>query len=251
MKQITLDKEKKFEQKALAKSEPSIASLLAEVIKQGVTTENVAALDKLCDLYERVEAKKAERAFNAAFAELQREMPQVAATSPVKNKDGTIRYRFAPFEEIMDKVQPFLTKHGFSLSFNSRQAEAARLTAVCTLHHVGGHSQSNEFTVRIGSGPPGCTETQADAAAKTIAKRGALSDALNIVVDKDEDARLIGKSITDAQAAQLMARVKACGADEAAFLRYAGATTYWDIPEARYDALDALLARKESGMRYE
>ena len=234
--------------KQLAKPEPSIASLLAEVIKQGVTPENVAALDKLCDLYERVEAKRAEREFAAAFSKLQSDMPQVAATNAVPNKDGTIRYRFAPFDEIMEAVQPFLTKHGFSVSFNSRHSEG-RLTAICTLRHISGHSQSNEFAVRIGSGPPGATETQSDGAAKTYAKRGALSDALNIVVDKDEDARMIGKLINEEQAAELEKRVKACGANEAAFLKYAGAAAYEEIADGRYEALDVLLKRKESAAR--
>jgi len=247
MKQIVIDKESKFERKA-EKPEPSIASLLAEVIKQGVTTENVAALDKLCDLYERVEAKRAERDYNAAFSELQREMPAVAATMAVQNRDGTVRYRYAPFQEIMEAVQPFLSKHGFAVSFDSKYADG-RYTAICTLRHTGGHSETNQFAVRIGNGPPSASEPQADAAAKTYAKRGALSDALNIVVDHDDDARMIGKTITAEQATELEARVKACRANEEAFLKYAGAATYADIPEGRYETLDALLKRKEGDSR--
>lgn len=228
--------------------EPSIGLMLESVIKQGITTDNVSALDKLCDLYERMESKRAEREFNAAFANLQSKMPQIAATKPVPNRDGTIRYRFAPFEEIMAQVQPFMTENGFSVSFDTKFGDG-RLAVTCTLRHISGHSQSNEFAVRIGQGPPGSTETQADGAAKTYAKRGALSDCLNIVVDKDEDARLIGKPISIDQAAELRQRVREIGANEEAFLKFAGAAHYEAISEDRLDALDDMLTRKERGAK--
>lgn len=232
--------------------EPSIGLMLQKVIDRGVTTENVAALEKLCDLYERVEAKKSERLFNEAFTKLQSELPNVAATKPVPNRDGTVRYVFAPYESIMEVVKPLLVKNGFSVSFDSRFGDG-RLTVICTLAHVDGHSRKNEFAVRIGGGPPGSSETQADGAAKTYAKRGALSDALNIVVDKDDDARLIGKPIGMALAADLRDRVEAVGADEQAFLKYAGVACknpatlddYIEIPDDRYDSLDELLKKKE------
>lgn len=220
--------------------------MLQKVIEGGVTVDNVAALEKLCDLYERMQAKSAEQQFNAAFSKLQSELPQVEATKPVPDKHGAVKYRFAPFEEIMQKIQPFLTANGFSVSFNSRFADT-RMIVTCILRHTSGHSQTNEFGARIGSGPPGASETQADGAAKTYAKRGALCDCLNIAIDHDDDARMVGKPIGKALGDDLQARVKACGADEEAFLRFAGAANYESIPDDRFDALDALLTRKERG----
>ena len=173
----------------LAVQEPSVGSMLQKFIESGITTDNVAAFEKLCEIKERMENKEAERDFNAAFSKLQSQLPQVMATKPVPNKDGTLRYKFAPYEEIMLLVQPHLTANGFSVSFNTRPVENGRLPVICTLRHISGHSQSNEFSVRIGGGPPGSTETQADGAAKTYAKRGALCDCLNIIVDHDDDAR--------------------------------------------------------------
>jgi ERF superfamily len=224
--------------------EPSVASMLQAVIDRGITAENVAALEQLVGLYERMQAKDAEREYNAAFARLQSELPQVEATKPVPNRDGTIRYRFAPFEEIMSIVQPFLTKNGFSVSFDTRFADE-RVSSICTLRHTSGHSQRNEFAVRIGQGPPSASEPQADGSAKTYAKRGALSDALNIVIEHDDDARMVGKPIGKALAEDLQSRVKACGANEEAFLKFAGAVDYESISDERYEALDTLLRRKE------
>ena len=119
------------------------------------------------------------------------------------------------------------------------------MVSICTLRHVGGFSQSNEFAVRIGGGPPGATETQADGAAKTYAKRGALCDALNIVVEHDDDARMIGQAIGAALAKDLEDRVKKVGADREAFLKYAGATKFEEISDERWPVLDELLTRKE------
>jgi hypothetical protein len=226
--------------------EPSVALMLQKVIEGGITQDNVAALESLVGLYDRMQAKDAEREFNAAFAKLQSELASVNATRTVPNKDGSPRYRFAPFEDIMAEVQPKLVANGFSVSFNSRIQDGGRIVSICTLRHVGGFSQSNEFAVRIGGGPPGATETQADGAAKTYAKRGALCDCLNIVVEHDDDARMIGQPIGKALAEDLEARVKAVGSDVETFLKYAGASKFEDISDEKWETLDAMLKRKES-----
>src|SRR5258708_221922 len=230
----------------LSLSEPSVAMMLQQVIDAGITSENVSALESLVGLYDRMQLKKSEREFNEAFAKLQSELGSVDATRTVPNKDGTPRYRFAPFEDIMEIVKPVLISNGFSISFNSRFMEGGRMVSICTLRHVGGFSQSNEFAVRIGGGPPGATETQADGAAKTYAKRGALCDALNIVVEHDDDARMIGTPIGKALAEDLETRVAKVGADRAAFLKYAGADKFEEISDERWPMLDELLSRKEA-----
>jgi hypothetical protein len=229
-----------------ANAEPSVALMLQKVIDKGITKDNVTALESLVGLYDRMQAKNAEREFNQAFAKLQSELRSVNATRTVPNKDGSPRYRFAPFEDIMEEVQPVLVANGFSISFNSRFMEGGRMVSICTLRHIGGFSQSNEFAVRIGGGPPGATETQADGAAKTYAKRGALCDALNIVVEHDDDARMIGQPIGSALAGDLSARVEEVGADREAFLKYAGAKTFEEISDERWPMLDELLKRKEA-----
>lgn len=228
-------------------AELTIAGMLQAVIGQGVTETNVAALDKLCGLYERMQVKTAEQDFTKAFVALQSDIPAVQACKVVPNRDGTPRYKFAPYEEIMRQVQPLLQKHGFSVTFNMSFSEG-RIKSICTLMHTSGHSRSNEFAVRIGGGPPGSNEMQADGAAKTYAKRGALCDALNIVVEQDtdgDDGRGLGKTITLEQAADLKRRVKATKADEKKFLAFAGATSYEEITESKLELLDDMLTKRE------
>lgn len=243
-KTSNLQLETRGELTPLPAQEPSVAMMLQGVIAQGVSADNVAALDRLCGLYERMQDKNAERAFAVAFADLQSELPTVAATKPVPNKDGSIRYHFAPYEEIMGTLKPFLTAHGFSISFNSKVGDG-RITVTCTLLHRGGHSRANDFAVRIGGGPPGATETQADGAAKTYAKRGSLCDALNIVVDHDDDGRALGEPITQAEAEDLRSRCKAADVDEAAFLKYAQSTGFEAISRERLEDIEEMLLKKE------
>ncbi len=255
-KSIMKGKPKKEKSVALVNGEPSVAMMLQKVIEGGITSDNVAALESLVGLYDRMQAKNAEREFNQAFAKLQSELSSVNATRQVPNKDGSVRYRFAPYEDIMETVKPVLIANGFAISFTTRFMEGGRIVSICTLRHVGGFSQSNEFAVRIGGGPPGATETQADGAAKTYAKRGALCDALNIVVEHDDDARMIGQPIGKALAEDLRARVIGCGANEDSFLKYAGVRVepgiaptfddYAEISDERWPVLDELLKRKEA-----
>lgn len=204
------------------------------------------------DLYERNEKRESEKSFARALTELQGETIRVQATKAVDVKNGVPRYTFAPYEEIMQMVQPMLTRHGFSITFDTK-VDAERLTSVCTLTHKAGHSRSNQFSVRF-SKPPGCSDAQGDMSTKSYAKRGALCDALNIVVDHDDDARMIGKPIGGALALELQERVQKTQSDEIAFLKFAGVTIrddgptifdYEQISDERYESLDEILRRKE------
>lgn len=236
----------------LATREPSVGGMLAAFIERGITADNVSAFGQLCELREKMEAREAERAFAAAFVELQRDIPRVKATKIVMNKDGnTIRYRFAPFEEILLQTQPMLSEHGFSISFNSRiegSAPRERMVVICTLTHRAGHSRQNEFANLIGDGPPGSSKSQIDGSANSYAKRFALINALNIVVAsdiEDDDAGVRGEVIDAIAAAHLQDRVKQLGANEASFLAFAGAESFDKIALSRLDALHELLDKKQ------
>jgi hypothetical protein len=225
---------------------PSVGAMLQSAIAAGVTAENVAVLEKLMDLYERTQAKEAEKQFAAAFAALQGEMPAIHAVKAVPNRDGTIRYKFAPYEEIMAIVRPLLQRHGFTVSFSQTVGDG-RISQACVLQHVGGHSRANAFAVRIGSGPPGSSEAQTDGAASTYAKRHALCNALNITVDADTDgadARIEGAPIAADKAQYLRELCAETKSDEAAFLKFAGAATFAEIASTRYDDLVRALLKK-------
>lgn len=232
-----------------AVQQPSVGMMLhglIESVQRGETTpQTVEVLKGMMDLYERTEARQAEKNFASALVALQGETIRVQATKAVDVKNGIPRYRFAPYEEIMAIVQPILTRHGFSITFDTT-IEGDRMTSICTMTHSSGHSRTNRFAVRFTT-PPGSSAAQGDMATKSYAKRGALCDALNISIDHDDDARMVGAPITQDMANEFRARVKACGANEEAFLKFAGAAHYEAIPDDRCGALDAMLTKKERG----
>lgn len=228
---------------------PSVAMMLQAVVEKGVTAENVGALEKLVDLYERMEIRDAEKQFAAAFVALQGDMPPIEAVKAVPNTNGSTRYKFAPYEEIMDKVRPVLQKHGFTLSFSS-EFKDDRVIQACTLQHVGGHKRTNQSMARVGKGPPGSSEAQGDGAASTYAKRYALCDCLNIVVEHDsdgrnQDAKQLGAPISRDEVQYLREQVQETGSNEAIFLQMAGVKTYEEIGQAIYPMLVRQLNMKK------
>jgi hypothetical protein len=230
-------------------SQMPVAKMLQAVLDKGVTSETVGAVERLVDLYERMAAKDSERQFASAFVALQSEMPRIIADRQVPDKQGNVKFVFAAFEDIMKQVLPLLFKHGFTLTF-SMDIKEDRVVQSCTLTHTGGHSRTNQFMAKIGSGPPGASGAQADGAASTYAKRFALCNALNIIVERDtdgrDDARNEGEPISFEEAAYLKEMVKETGSDEAAFLRYAGAPKYEEIGSAKYDMLVNSLLKKQN-----
>lgn len=211
-------------------------------------------MERLLALAERLQAKDAERAFADAFNRLMQAMPAIQAVKPVPDKNGNIKYKYAPLEEIMPKVMPVLLSHGFTITFDSEIKEG-RAIAKCTLQHTGGHSRTNTSMARIGSGPPGSSEAQGDGAAMTYSKRRALCDALSIVAEIDTDGkgsadvRDEGAPISHEQAQTLKEMARETNADEEAFFKYAGAPfgKYEEIGSAKYQMLFRLLDKKRGG----
>lgn len=257
----------KVEHHSLAPAPMPVAQMMQMMIEKGITSENVLALEQLVKLQERLMDKDAEKQFASAFVALQAEMPKVEATRPVPNKDGSIRYHFAPFEEIMRQVGPFLKKHGFTVTFSTDYSAPtsatgpSRLIKSCTLQHTGGHSRTNTFAVRVGNGPPGSSEAQGDGAASTYAKRFALMDCLNIVcIGLDDDARAEGGEITPEQARSLFERVTALklpierarkfiewggGSVKLAPDNTVGLASYFTIPSGKVAMLETFLTTLE------
>ncbi len=217
--------------------EPSVALMLQTFIERGITSESVGAFSQLCELKERMDAKNAEREFASAFLGLKNALPPIHASKPVNNKDGSVRYCFAPLEEIDAALRGPALAHGFTYSFSEGAAQPNKVTKICTITHKGGHSRSNSFTVRIGNGPPGSSESQSDGAAHSYAKRGALCDAFGIIIDTDTDARIEGHPISEEEANQLRDFLDEMNGDRARFLAFAKVDRFEDIMSSQLEGL--------------
>lgn len=189
----------------------SVGQMMQKVIDSNITTHGAAVLEQLVKLQGIIDARQAEKDFTQAYVLMQAEIPKVQATKPVNAKDGSLKYMIATLEDIDGQARPIMQKFGFCASFSEGPFVAGKITKVCHLSHVGGHTRSNSYSVRIGNGPPGATESQADGSAHSYAKRGAFCDALNIVIGhlEENDVKNEGGPITLEQAGQIYDRLKA------------------------------------------
>lgn len=245
----TLFPEAEMPRHELAVQQPTPLQLMQQVISAGITAESVGVMERLVALDREMKKDHAAAEYAAAFSALQNELRSFKPTKAVPAKDGTTRYTYLPYEEIMREVRPLCEKHGLSISFSTDFAEG-RIIQTCTIQHIAGHSRDYRSFVRAGAGPYGATETQADGAAMTYAKRYALCNALNILVERDTDgldARNEGSPISFEQAETLKELCKDVGADVPAFLKYAGASKFDEIGSARYDSLFKALQKKRGG----
>lgn len=246
MKNVT-ETELPLAEKHSEPANPSVGQMLAALIEKGDPEKNIGVVERLIALQERQEAKQAERQFATAFHALQKAMPGVQALDEVPDKHGGVRYTFASYERIMEQVRPHLLANDFSVTFDS-DFKDSRLVMRCTLLHIGGHSRTTTQYMRV-SAPYGANDTQADGATSTFAKRYALCNALNIVVERDtdgggNDGRNEGEPIRFDQAQTLRELVQETGSDERKFLQFAQANTYEEIGSARYQELFRTLQSK-------
>lgn len=238
---------KESKELALQPQEPSVGNMLQEslaVIRQGeVTPQSIEVLKGMMDLYERDAARKAEQAYAVAMHALQSEMPVIVATSIIPN-----RGKYERFEDVMNVVTPLLRRHGFAVSFANDYTEN-RVTETCKLSHIGGHSEKNSFTVRVGGKSD--SETQADCKAATTAKRNALLNALNIVIRQDvlqsddDPHNESGERVTQRQADELRELCDESKADRAKFLKLAEVEQFEEIAAARFSELVGVLNRRK------
>lgn len=240
-------------EKQLAVQEPSILEIIDRVSNSGMPPEQcVAILERLAALKEREDEKKAAKDFSGSFADLQSEVPIIHAFKGVPGKDGRIKYYYAPYEAIMAQVQPLLSRHGFSISFDTVTSEdGKRVTVTCTLRHRSGHKEKNSYTGRIGQGPIHASESQADGAGYTYAKRYCLCACLNIADQEDTDgrgptdARNLGDFIPADKAAELQARAEACGPTRK-LLEWLGAESWEKIYSTRLEDAEREITKREA-----
>lgn len=222
---------------------------MMQVIAQAAKDPNVDMdkMERLLAMHERMEAREAEKSFNAAFTKLQSELPVIVAESVIPN-----RGKYQRLEDIMEKdgIRALLHSNGFSVSF-TQELKENRVFVTCHLAHIHGHSRDYVYGVRV-SGKSD-TETQADCKASTTAKRNALVQALGLtirqdVLNEENDAANEGDPtdlVTTAQADELERRAQLTNSNIPAFLKFAGATKFAEIKASKYEECDKMLKKKE------
>jgi hypothetical protein len=146
----------------------------------------VDKLERLIAMQERIEANNARAAFNAAFAEMQVEIPTV------HERGKTDKATYARLEDIIEAVRPILGRHGFALSHRTEWPDAKTVKVIGILMHREGHSRESEFlSAADASGSKNAIQGLGSAVA--YGRRYTTKDLLNIATsDEDDDGARTG-----------------------------------------------------------
>jgi hypothetical protein len=141
---------------------------------------DMAKLEKMLDMQERVMNRNARQAFTADLANMQCELPIVA-----KNGEGHNKAKYAKLEDINETIRPALQKFGFAVTFRVKQAEKS-VTITAILSHKLGHSEETDLTLPLDV-TGNKNAVQAVGSTVSYAKRYAIAALLNISTGDDTD----------------------------------------------------------------
>lgn len=133
------------------------SAALISMIERAARDPNVDIdkMERLFQMYEQVEARRAKAAYFAALAEMQPELPVIdrngKITRRAKDESGQKQAAkptaYALWEDVIEAIAPILSRHGFSLSFRIKQDARVEVTAI--LGHRGGHSEETSMSLPI------------------------------------------------------------------------------------------------------
>lgn len=188
---------------------------------------DVAKLEALLGMQERMEARQADREFANAFGRLSADLPRVKKNGTidlgVDKQTGQRRGQlpFAKWEDIDAVIRPLMVREGFTLSFDSlpRTADGGGLIVTGKLMHRDGHVRTASMPLALDTGP-GRNNLQAMGSTLSYGKRYCAEMLLNIVREgEDDDGKLGGtKFITPEQVSELADLCKAAGRKEIQFV---------------------------------
>ena len=167
----------------------SVDSFIGQAISKGASIET---LEKLLTMRRELKAERAKEEFDSAMSKFQGACPIIKKEKIVKNKDGSVRYRYAPLDSIVKQVKKLIQDNGFSYTINALFEENG-ITAICRVTHETGHSQESTFKAK--TDPEAFMNIQQKSgSALTFAKRYAFCNAFGILTgDEDNDAATAGK----------------------------------------------------------
>ena len=215
---------------------------------------DIEKMERLMALYERVEAKKAEAAFNEALTACQRELRIVAADA---NNPQT-HSKYASYAALDRALRPVYTKHGISISYGTEDSPKPEHVRVIAYVARAGHTRKYQVDMPAdGKGAKGgdvMTKTHATGAAMSYGARYLLKGIFNISVgEDDDDGNGIGNRHTmpEGQRADFEAAIDALtdkSGAEALWKSISAATAkLGDVPT--HDALRGKLFAKAKGLK--
>lgn len=208
-------------------------------------TVDVAKMQALLDMAERMQATAARVEYQAAMARLQAKLPRIEKDGAIV-VSGQTRSRYATLENIDRVIKPLLAEEGFALQFDTQFLDN-RLVIEGRLTHAAGHSEIKRIPLALDTSGSK-NNTQATGSTISYGQRYLIKMFLNIVEcgeDKDGDQPL--EPISQDQAIVITDLARATHANIDKLLEWVGASTIADIPANKYGQVIAALEKKRRG----
>lgn len=219
-----------------------VSAMLMTAINRG---HEPATLEKLMDLYERLEAKQAAQAFADAMHRFQSSVPVIQKNRTAGS--GRFTYDYATLDAIAAAIRPHLAAAGLSYTFDAT-VDAGVVTVLCRVRHSGGHMETSTFSAPIDKGAS-MNDTQKVGSALSYAKRYALISALGLSTgEHDDDGRAAAvEYVTEEQVANLEALIEDVGAKREGFLKFLKVGSLDQLPASSYNRAVQALEKKRKG----
>jgi hypothetical protein len=189
---------------------------------------DVEKLECVVAMYDRLKAKEAEFAYNAAKGRI---LKKLAGIKIVKNRSvlsdvekgkpqsGTYEaFKYAPLEEIDKHLRPLLAEEAMDLSYSDEPQAGGSIVIRGRLKHLpSGHYEDSFMPAPLDTSA-GKSEVQAVGSTNSFLRRYVACNIFNIVVVADDDDGT-GGAVDEAQTKRILALIKKAKAGPK-FLKY-------------------------------
>jgi hypothetical protein len=180
-------------------------------------SDNVEKLERMMAMYERLKAKEAELAYNAAKGRI---LKKLAGINIVKNRSvlheidkGKLQkgvfeaFNYASLEEIDKHLRPLLAEEDMDLSYSAEPGEGGNILIRGRLKHLPGGHHEDFFMPAPPDTTGGKSSVQAVGSTNSFLRRYVVCNIFNIVVVGDDDDGTGGK-IDEAQTKTILDLLK-------------------------------------------
>jgi hypothetical protein len=221
------------------------SAAIFQIIERAARDKNVDLdkMERLMAMREREMARIAQTAFNVAMKNAQAEMPQIVRDA---DNDQT-KSKYARYETISEAIQPIITKHGFSLSFDEGETpKPNHVRILCDVMHDAGHIRQYHADIPFDNvgmkGNANKTATHAYGSTKSYGRRYLKLDIFDIALkNEDDDGNAAGRReepefLTPDQITELRETIEANGGDIARFCKFGGVGSLAEIRSNQFNA---------------
>lgn len=167
-----------------------VGSVIQQVLKAAADPNvDAAKAQTMMNMVLQLQDRQANTLFYEALARVQTKMPRISPNGQILNKDGTVRSKFAKYEDIDLWLRPILADEGLAVSFDGGEFVNGKLLQTMEVSHCAGHKEYRKTTMPMAD-MPGSSDPQKMGGTISYAKRYALIQFFNIITEGlDNDAQ--------------------------------------------------------------